>query len=133
MSVVDASLLIDVVVGLPAGRPWRRWMAEAERLAAPDCIGVEIGRYLRRQLLAERLPEADARRALGTTHALGLDLYPTLPLLSDALEHRHTITFDDALYVVLAQRLGEPLATTDARLARAAATLGVKIATPAAA
>lgn len=132
MSVVDASLLIDVVVGLPAGRPWRRWMAESERLAAPDCVGVELGRYLRRHLLADRITGADAHRALATVRALGLDLYPTAPLLATALEHRHTITFDDALYVVLAQRLDEPLATTDARLARAAGGLGVAIAAPAA-
>jgi predicted nucleic acid-binding protein len=132
VSVVDASLLIDVVVGLPAGKPWRRWMAASERLAAPDCIGVELGRYLRRHMLAERLTGADARRALTTVRALGLDLYPTAPLLADALEHRNTITFDDALYVVLAQRLDEPLATTDARLARAAAAIGVEITTPAA-
>lgn len=35
------------------------------------------------------------------------------------------MTFDDALYVVLGRRLDEPLATTDARLASAAAGLGV--------
>ena len=39
-------------------------------------------------------------------------------------------SFDDALYIALARRLDEPLATTDARLARAAAAVGVEIASP---
>ncbi len=128
MSVVDASLLIDVLLGLPAGKPWTRWVAHADRLAAPDCVGVEVGRYLRRHLVAGRLDEDVAERALVTMHALQLELYPTAPLLTDALGLRDTITFDDALYVVLARRLGEPLATNEARLARAAGALGLEIA-----
>lgn len=127
MSVVDASLLIDVLLGLPAGKPWARWVTHAERLAAPDCVGVEVGRYLRRHIVAGRLEEEAAARALSTMHALQVEIYPTAPLLTDALALRDTITFDDALYVVLARRLSEPLATTDAKLARGAAALGVAI------
>lgn len=125
MSVLDASLLIDVAVGLPAGRPWRTWVAHADRLAAPDCLGVELGRYLRRHLLAGRIELREVERALTTLHALGIEMYPTAPLLSDAMALRDNVPFDDALYLALAQRLGEPLATTDRRLARAAAVVGV--------
>lgn len=127
MTVIDASLLIDVLVGLPAGRPWRGWVAEADRLAAPDCLGVEFGRYLRRHVLGGSLAPDVAGDALHVMRALQIELYPTLPLLTEALALRDTMTFDDALYVALAQRLEEPLATTDRRLARAAATLSVPI------
>jgi predicted nucleic acid-binding protein len=130
MSVIDASVLIDVLVGLPAGRPWRRWVAASETLAAPDWAGVELGRYLRRHILGGRLPHADADRCLRGYAALGIEVYPTAPLLRDALALGENVTFDDALYVALAQRLGEPLATADRRLARAAAELGVAIASP---
>ncbi len=130
MSVVDASLLIDVLVGLPAGQPWRRWVATSDELAAPDCAGVELGRYLRRHTLSGRLDAADAQRSLRTLRALGVETYPTEPLLADAFALRDNFTFDDALYVTLARRLDEPLATTDSRLARAAAGLGVALAAP---
>jgi predicted nucleic acid-binding protein len=130
VSVIDASLLIDVLVGLPAGRPWRRWVAFSETLAAPDCAGVELGRYLPRHLLSGQLAADHASRSLDAWRALAIASYPTAPLLGDALALRDNFTFDDALYVVLAQRLDEPLATTDRRLARAAARVGVAIAAP---
>lgn len=130
MSVIDASLLIDVVVGLPAGRPWRTWVAASESLAAPDCAGVELGRYLRRHTLSGALDVTDAQRSFDAFRALGVETYPTGPLLGDAFGLRENFTFDDGLYVALARRLDEPLATTDARLARAAADMGVIVATP---
>lgn len=130
MSVIDASLLVDVLVGLPAGRPWRRWVAMSDTLAAPDCAGVELGRYLRRHTLVGHLTADDAQRSLATFQTLGVATYPTAPLLADALALRDNFTFDDALYVALARRLDEPLATTDARLARAAAAIGVAVAAP---
>lgn len=129
MSVVDASLLIDVLVGLPAGQPWRRWVAETSRLAAPDCLGVEVGRYLRRHVLSGALDERSAADALAVMRALQIELYPTLPLLADAFALRDAFTFDDALYVAIASRLGEPLATNDRRLARAAADAGITVLT----
>ncbi|MGH8574832.1 MAG: type II toxin-antitoxin system VapC family toxin [Gammaproteobacteria bacterium] len=130
MSVIDAALLIDVLVGLPAGRPWRRWVATNDALAAPDCAGVELGRYLRRHTLSGQLAAADAQRSFATFRALGIDTYPTEPLLMDSFAMRDNFTFDDALYVALARRLDEPLATTDARLARAAANVGIAVAEP---
>ncbi|HET8977657.1 MAG TPA: type II toxin-antitoxin system VapC family toxin [Solirubrobacteraceae bacterium] len=130
MSVIDASLLIDVLVGLPAGRPWRRWMAMAGALAAPDCVGVELGRYLRRHTLSGELDARDVQRSFDVFTALGIETYPTRPLLTEAFALRDNFTFDDALYVALAQQLDEPLATTDAKLARAAARLGVGVVAP---
>lgn len=130
MSVVDASLVIDVLVGLPAGRPWRAWVASTDALAAPDCLGVELGRYLRRHTLSGVLDVSDADRSFASFGALGVETYPTRPLLAEAFALRANFTFDDGLYIALARRLDESLATTDARLARAAARLGVSIATP---
>ncbi len=130
MSVIDASLLIDVLVGLPAGRPWRSWVASSSALAAPDCAGVELGRYLRRHTRSGALDVSDAHRSLAAFKALGVETYPTAPLLAEAFALRENFTFDDGLYVALARQLDEPLATTDTRLARAAAGLGVDIATP---
>jgi predicted nucleic acid-binding protein len=128
VSVIDAALLVDVLVGLPAGRQWRRWVATSDALAAPDCAGVELGRYLRRHTLSGRLDATHAQHSLRTLWALGIETYPTGPLLADAFALRDNFTFDDALYVALARRLDESLATTDMRLARAAAGVGVALA-----
>lgn len=130
MSVIDASLLIDVLVGLPAGRPWRAWVASTDALAAPDCAGVELGRYLRRHTLSGVLDASDAQRRFDTFRALGVEIYPTGSLLAEAFALRENFTFDDGLYIALARRLDEPLATTDTRLARAAADLGVAVDRP---
>jgi predicted nucleic acid-binding protein len=130
VSVVDASLLIDVLVGLPAGRPWRSWVARSGPLAAPDCVGVELGRYLRRHTLRGALPVVSAQRSLRAFHALDIQCYPSAPLLEDAFALRDNLSFDDALYVALAVALDEPLATTDARLAQAASSVGVRLAVP---
>ena len=54
---------------------------------------------------------------------------PLTSLADDAWGLRHNITFSDACYVVLAQRLGGPLLTTDRKLA-AAPTLPVRVLTP---
>ncbi len=131
MSVLDASLLIDVLVGLPAGRPWRRWVATNDGLAAPDCLGVELGRYLRRHTMSGELTAVDAQRSFATYGSLGVEMYPTAPLLADAFSLRENFTFDDALYVALARQLDESLATTDLRLARAAQSAGIAVASPA--
>jgi predicted nucleic acid-binding protein len=53
---------------------------------------------------------------------LAIDLYPTLPLRQRAWELRENLTAADALFVALAERLGEPLATKDRALASAART-----------
>ena len=67
---------------------------------------------------------------MSACRALGVEIYPTGPLLAYAFALRENFTFDDALYVALARRLDEPLATTDARLARAASGVGVAVAAP---
>ena len=60
--------------------------------------------------------------AAGALRALGLlvaERYPHGPLATAAWGLRHNLTYYDALYVALAARLGHPLLTADARLARA--------------
>ena len=46
-------------------------------------------------------------------------LHPSLPLRFRAWEHRDNLTAGDALFVALAEQLGEPFATGDAALVRA--------------
>jgi predicted nucleic acid-binding protein len=51
---------------------------------------------------------------------LGVELFPSLHLRKRAWELRENLTAADALFVALAECLGEPLATIDRGLATAA-------------
>ncbi len=64
-----------------------------------------------------------ALRRLLTLRATRLQIKP---LLGEAWMLRHNLTVADALYVVLARRLGAPLVTADQRLA-ASPGLGVTV------
>lgn len=64
-----------------------------------------------------------ATRAGGAVEDLGdlpVELFPSLALRERAWELRESMTAADALFVALADRLGEPLATRDRGLAGAA-------------
>jgi predicted nucleic acid-binding protein len=83
-------------------------------------------------LVAERrgrLSEAQASRFLDLLQQLPIDVddVPTdLAGLVDA-GRRHELSSYDASYLVLAERLGAPLATLDRRLADAATRAGVRL------
>lgn len=111
--VVDASALFDWMQlgALPASR----------RLHAPSLIDYEMLSTVRRHV---RLGQLDADRATNIVSALGeLDLRRhSAHAVRERMWHlRHNLTSSDASYVALAQLLGIPLVTADAKLAAAAA------------
>jgi len=118
VSVLDASLAVDLVLGRPRGEGWHEWVAEAN-LAAPDHLVAECGQVLRRLVLHAGLDAERALLGLDTLLALPIAFYPTSLFAQEAFTLRDNFTFDDALYVVMAQRLGEDLASTDERLTAA--------------
>ena len=64
----------------------------------------------------------DARHAAEALQDLAdvdLDRHPHRPLLNAIWQWRHNLTAYDAAYVALAEILGQPLVTGDARLAAA--------------
>ncbi len=65
-------------------------VASSNALAAPDCAGVELGRYLRRHTMTGTLDANDAQRAFETFRTLGLETYPTGPLLAEAFACERT-------------------------------------------
>lgn len=115
MLVIDASVLVEAL--LVAG-PARERLA-IETLQAPELIDAELLSVLRRLLLAGRLHEGHALRALATANQLGLRRHPSRSLWPRAWELRTNLSAYDALYVALAEQLDAPLFTADARLARA--------------
>ncbi|MDQ3720745.1 MAG: type II toxin-antitoxin system VapC family toxin [Actinomycetota bacterium] len=134
MTVVDASAVVDLLVPQhPARRdflaqelpePTRPWLA-------PDVLVFEVFAVVRRHLLRSFLPEASASKALERLLRLPVELVPATRLLPAAWELRDRLAAADSLYAALALAASEALLTTDVRLARAAAEVGIETRTPA--
>lgn len=133
MTVVDASAVVDLLVP-QEGRPRDLLPAEfpepASPWLAPDILIFEVFAVVRRHLLRRVLPARAADRAVQRLPRLPIDLVPAASLLPAAWSLRERFSAADSLYAALALRSGEPLLTSDLRLARAARGVGVETRTP---
>jgi predicted nucleic acid-binding protein len=119
VTVLDTSVVLDFLLGSGAAVEVERILVSDGVGAAPDLLVFEILAVLRREVAGGGI---DRRRADGAIQDLGempLTLFPTLMLRWRAWELRDNMTAADALFVALAELLGEPLATGDRRLASA--------------
>lgn len=120
MIVVDASVLVAALADDDAdGDRARAELQAAGALAAPELIDLEVTSVLRRAVAAGRLADRRARQALDDLAALPLTRAPHLALVDRVWQLRANVTAYDAAYVALAEILGAPLLTADARLAHA--------------
>lgn len=102
-----------------AGKTARTRLAGEAHLAGPDLIDVETVSVLRKRWQAGDLTARRLKAAVDDLLSLPLDRFPTGPLMIRAYELRSNVTPYDAAYVALAESLGYPLLTADARLAQA--------------
>jgi len=116
--VLDASALLELVSGVAPDVRLRR-MFRTARGAAPEIIDLEVASALRRYVRAGLLNAEDARAALLDAHEAAIARTSHRPLLDRVWELRDSVATYDAAYVALAETLGVPLATCDARLGRA--------------
>lgn len=120
MTVLDTSGAVDVLLGSGAAARVGELLDDEGPLAAPDVLTFEVLAVLRRMALRG---DADRPRLDGAIEDLGdlsIQLYPSMPLRRRAWDLRENMTAGDALFVALAESLGEPLATKDSGLADAA-------------
>jgi predicted nucleic acid-binding protein len=116
--VLDASAAVTALVEVsPQAAQLRRRLAGV-LTQAPHLIDAEVGSVLRRRTAAGLIDPQVAAGALRGVGVLVAERYPHGPLATTAWALRHNLTYYDALYVALATRLGDPLLTADARLAR---------------
>ena len=120
MPVVDASVLVEYLAGGEhAGLARERFVGADEELWAPHLVDAEVGHVLRRAVMSGELSAATARAALEDLADMPLTRASHVGLLERAWTLRPNLTFYDALYVALAERLNMAVLTLDARLARA--------------
>jgi predicted nucleic acid-binding protein len=121
MIVIDASALVEVLLGTPGGQLLAsRLLRPGRRINAPFLLDIEVVSGLRRMSLAGLIPEERARSALDEFMRFSIVRYPHTGLLSRIWDLRRNLSPYDAAYVALAETLGAPLITHDARLVAAA-------------
>jgi len=127
VTVIDTSAVVDFLLGSGVARSVEALMEEEGELAAPDLLVFEVLAVLRREAMRGEVTEERAAGAIADLGDLPIELFPSLPLRDRAWALRSNLTAADALFVALAERLGEQLATKDGALSEAAkhATLDV--------
>ncbi|ADI11555.1 hypothetical protein SBI_08437 [Streptomyces bingchenggensis BCW-1] len=124
MIVVDCSALIFFLSDEgPTGHLVRERVAKEDRLAAPHLIDYEImsallGLARGRRGGEPKLSEKQLRKAVATYRDLAIDRHETLILWERVKGLSSNLSVYDAQYVALAEGLGLPLITSDARIDR---------------
>ena len=113
--VADASVVAEALTG---GTHAGERLAEA-RLMAPHLIDVEFLSTVRGMLLTKRITPERGKDLVAEFNGLRCTRIPMLQFAARAMELRDNVSAYDAMYVALAEWLGVPLVTTDARLAGA--------------
>ena len=108
-----------------ADQLWER--SRSEELQAPHLIDLEVAQTLRRLVLAQEVTAARAEMALSDLADFRLTRHPHHLLLGDIWRMRSNRTAYDAAYVALAELLGAPLITLDARMARTPSAVTIEV------
>ena len=119
MIVADASVVIEVLLNTSLAASCREIiLAPSESVCVPHLLDLEVCQVLRRYVRTGQLADTLASEALRVLNDLPLFRYSHEPLIDRIWELRHSIGAYDAAYVALAESLGAPLVTCDARLTR---------------
>lgn len=117
-AVVDASVIVDLLVGHPRA-PAGRAALEGVDGVAPALLDAEVLHAVTRYVRCADMTEERARQALGLLTQATIERFPIGPLVLDAWALRHNVSSYDGFYVALARVLGCPLITCDRALAGA--------------
>lgn len=126
MLVVDASAVVELLLGRPVARDVARHIAAHDyALHAPHLLDVEVLSALRRLVAAGDASPARAGEAVADLVDLPVERYPHDLLIDRIWRRRANFSAYDASYLALAETVsdgGAPLLTADARFARAIGT-----------
>jgi predicted nucleic acid-binding protein len=116
--VVDASALIEMLLGSPRMADPEGPLGAENRRRTLDIADLEIMSSLRRSLRLGAIPPSRADAAVEALARVRIRRERAGPLRARVWQLRATHSPYDAAYVALAERLRAPLVTTDRRLAR---------------
>lgn len=128
MIVVDASAMVEALVGRDVDGTLLE--ALAGEVAAPHLLDVEVLSVLRGLLLGRKLRPDVAEAARADHFDLVILRHDTAPLAERIWSLRHQYTSYDAAYLALAEALGAPLHTCDAKLASGGHQVTVQVHQP---
>jgi predicted nucleic acid-binding protein len=115
--VLDASAVLELLLATDkAAQVAERIAPASETLHAPHLVDLEVTQVLRRYVARGQLDLTRAGQALEDFRDLELNRYPHDILLDRIWELRENASAYDAAYLALAEALGAPLLTSDARL-----------------
>ncbi|MPZ54788.1 MAG: PIN domain-containing protein [Acidimicrobiia bacterium] len=116
--VLDASAVVDLLIGAEAAATVQQHLEIAEDLVAPDLIYPEVTSAIWRLARSGEVTGSEADRAVTHLVSMPLDTVPTRPLVARAWGYRESVRIPDAFYLACAHELASPLLTSDARLHR---------------
>jgi predicted nucleic acid-binding protein len=119
LNVVDASVLVEYLTAGEHVEAAREAVGRERWVWAPALIDAEVGNSLRRYVRNGEISARKAGDALDDLLGMRLQKVPHRHLVDRAWQLRDNVSFYDGLYVAVAEALGAPLVTLDARLARA--------------
>jgi len=126
--VVDSSAMVDLLLQRPgrAAAVTQRLGEHVGAIFCPHLLDVEVASALRRHVLSGRINGKQLNVAIGQLRLFPLRRFGHELLIARALQLRDNVTPYDGVFLALAEALGAPLLTCDARLARVPG-LGVEV------
>lgn len=120
MIVLDASAVIELLMRSElGGRLEARLFSGNELLNAPHLLDVEVLQVVRNLVAARELSVGAARDKIERLQEMDVVRHPHADLAPRIFELRHNLTAYDAVYLALAEHLGEAtLITCDRAFAR---------------
>lgn len=119
MIVLDASAVVELLLGTGAGIRIEERIRKDPSLHAPGLVDVEVVQALRRLTRDGEVRPGRGRTAVADLARFPLRRYPHRPLLERMWALRRNLTAYDATYIALAEVLDATLVTCDVRLGRA--------------
>jgi len=108
---------VGLLLNTATGQNLRRRLPRRQDWWVPEHYYEEVGAAFRRAKRRGDVTTPEVTAVFGEMVTAPVQRIPIRSLLEEAWAHRGHLTIGVALYVVLAQRLGGMLATTDDRLA----------------
>ena len=118
--VVDASVAVKWVIPEALSDAADRVRDGEDDILAPDLLLVEVANALWRKTTAKEISPREADAAFDLVRGSGIDLHPTGPLLSRAMDVARRLGHPvyDCVYLALAEREHAAFVTADHRLLR---------------